>query len=184
MKTQDQLLLEAAYSEVSGKVKELYAQIMPLAEKILGSERKVIWDLDEEDQTGPFKHFSQFGLRRITINSGSSQATPSIEFGNWFNEQLWGSGLSPYATTPKWYAGILEVLKKKVEGKGTEGSLDSLTDEELVSKYKKEFDKQFEGSEDPNGSLLKQLYQLALKRGGTAKKEIQSYAISKSELER
>ena len=184
MKSQDQLLLEAAYSEISGKVKELYSQIMPLAEKILGGEKRVVWDLDEEDRDGQFKAYSRFCLERITINAGSSQATPSIRFGNWYNGQLWGSNLSRYATTPRKYAGILEVLKKKAGGKGTEGSLDSLSDEELVSKYKKEFDKQFEGSEDPNGRLLKQLYQLALKRGGTAKKEIQSYAISKSELER
>lgn len=184
MSNKDQILLEAAYQEVSNKVKELYDQIMPLAEKILGSEKRAVWNLDEEDQDGEFKAYSRFCLERITINAGSSQATPSIRFGNWHNGQLWGSEISPYATTPRKYEAILKVLKKKVEGKGTEGSLDSLSDGELISKYKKEFDKQFEGSEDPNGSLLKQLYQIVLKRGGTAKKEIQSYAISKSVLER
>jgi len=113
MKTKDQLLLEAAYGQVAGNITDLYNQIMPLAEKILGGEKRVVWDLDEEDQDGEFKVYSRFCLERITINAGSSQATPSIRFGNWHNGQLWGSELSPHATTPKKYAAILNVLKKK-----------------------------------------------------------------------
>jgi hypothetical protein len=113
MKTKDQLLLEAAYGQVAGNVTDLYNQIMPLAEKILGSEDRVVWNLDEEDRTGEFKVYTQFGLERATINAGSSQATPSIQFGNWHNRELWGSTLSPHATNPKKYAAILNVLKKK-----------------------------------------------------------------------
>jgi hypothetical protein len=126
MKSQDQILLEAAYQEVANKVKDLYDQIKPLAEKILGGEKMVVWDLDEEDETGEFKHYSQFALKRITINAGSPKAYPSIEFGNWHGGQLWGSEISPYATTPKKYAAILEVLKKKA----SEGS-DSSKDESI-----------------------------------------------------
>ena len=113
MKSKDQLLLEAAYREVSNRVKELYDQIMPLAEKILGGEKRVVWDLDEQDQAGEFKVYTRFCLERITVNAGSPSAYPSIRFGNWHNGQLWGSELSPHATTPKKYAAILEVLKKK-----------------------------------------------------------------------
>jgi hypothetical protein len=113
MKSQDQILLEAAYQEVSNKVKDLYDQINPLAEKILGGDDKKVWDLDKEDRTGEFKHYSQFALKRITINAGSPKAYPAVQFGNWFNEQLWGSEINPHATDPKKYAAILEVLKKK-----------------------------------------------------------------------
>ena len=126
MKPRDQILLEAAYQEVANKVKDLYDQIKPLAEKILGGEKMVIWNLDEEDGTGEFKHYTQFALKRITINAGSPKAYPSIEFGNWHGGQLWGSEISPYATTPKKYAAILEVLKKKA----SEGS-DSSKDEPI-----------------------------------------------------
>jgi hypothetical protein len=115
MKSKDQLLLEAAYHEVANQVKDLYNQIMPLAEKILGGEKMVVWDLDEEDKMGEFKHYSQFALKRITINAGSSQATPSIQFGNLHGGQLWGSEINPHATTPKKYAAILKVLQKKAQ---------------------------------------------------------------------
>jgi len=79
MKSQDQQLLEEAYGHVANKVKDLYDQIKPLAEKILGNEKRVVWDLDDEDRSGEFfKAYSQFGLRRITINAGSPKAYPSL----------------------------------------------------------------------------------------------------------
>ncbi len=115
MRTNDQRFLEEAYHEVTNRVKDLYNQIIPLAEKILGNEKMVVWDLDEEDkQSKDFSHFTQFGLKRITINAGSPSAYPAIQFGNLHGGQLWGDTVfSPHATTPKKYAAILEVLKKK-----------------------------------------------------------------------
>ena len=114
MKSKDQQLLEEAYHEVANQTKELYQQIKPLAEKILGGEKMVAWDLDEEDkQSKEFSHFTQFALKRITINAGSPTAYSSIQFGNLHGGQLWGNELSPHATTPKKYAAILKVLQKK-----------------------------------------------------------------------
>jgi len=118
MKNNDQQLLEEAYEEVSNQLKDLYNQIKPLAEKILGNEKMVVWDVDEENkQIKEFSHYTQFALKRITINAGSPRAYSSIQFGNFHGGQLWGSELSPHATTPKKYAAILEVLKKKTKEK-------------------------------------------------------------------
>jgi hypothetical protein len=116
MSSKDQQLLEEAYWEVANQVKDLYNQIKPLAEKILGAKKEMSWDLDEEDkQSEFFSHFTQFALKRIIINAGSPTAYPSIEFGNLHGGQLWGNELSPHATTPKKYAAILKVLQKKIK---------------------------------------------------------------------
>ena len=61
----------------------------------------------------------------LFLSSGGGGSL-GIEFGNWHGGQLWGSEISPYATTPKKYAAILEVLKKKA----SEGS-DSSKDESI-----------------------------------------------------
>jgi hypothetical protein len=116
MNATDQQLLEEAYYQVANQVKDLYNQIKPLAEKILGSEKMVAWNLDEEDkQSKEFSHYTQFALKRIMINAGSPQQYPSIEFGNLHGGQLWGSEINPHATTPKKYAAILRVLQKKAK---------------------------------------------------------------------
>jgi hypothetical protein len=116
MKSKDQLLLEATYQEIANQTKDLYKQIKPLAEKILGDEKMVAWDLDEEDkQSKEFSHYTQFALKRITINAGSPKEYPSIQFGNLHGGQLWGDELSPHATTLKRYAAILKVLQKKTK---------------------------------------------------------------------
>ncbi len=112
MKNKDQFLLEAAYDEISNKVKELYKEIRPLVDKILGGEKMAVWDLDEEDQAGEFKAYSQFGLKKSEV-PGSEH--PAIRFGNWYRGQLWGFEISPWATTPKKYAALLHVLKKKAQ---------------------------------------------------------------------
>ena len=115
MKSKDQVLLEAAYHEVSGRVKELYNQIIPLAEKILGSEQMVSWDLDEQDKMSKeFSHYTKFCLKRVNVNAETPKAEPAIQFGNLHGGQLWGVEINPYATTPKQYAAILEVLQKKI----------------------------------------------------------------------
>jgi hypothetical protein len=111
----------------ANRVKHLYDQIMPLAEKILGGKKMVDWNLDKEDESGMFNSFTNFALKRITINAGSPQATSAIAFGNLHNNKfLQVAEINQHATTPKKYAAILKVLEKKAQDKVNEADISSM----------------------------------------------------------